>query len=274
MKILIAADMEGVTGVTRWSETDPTNVEYNRFRKIMTDEVNSAIDGAASAGADEIVVADGHGDGTNILIEELDFRAKLNSGGSSPFSMMQGIGTDSTGVIFIGYHARAGSQNAVLAHTWSAGRIANLWLNQILVGEYGLNAALAGHFNVPIVMITGDETTCNQAVELLGPLETVKVKKSTGYFSSECLPPGTTLPMIRDSAKRAVERLIDGLAPKAFIINPPVRVKIEFRQPESVDRAVKLPGVKRLDGLCIEFIAPSMVEAHSGFRAAVKQAYD
>jgi D-amino peptidase len=116
MKILIAADMEGISGITRWEETDPTHNEYVRFRKIMTSEVNEAIAGAREAGAEDLVVVDGHGDGTNILIEELDPGAKLNSGGSSPLSMMQGVDSDTAGIIFIGYHARGGSENAVLAH--------------------------------------------------------------------------------------------------------------------------------------------------------------
>jgi D-amino peptidase len=274
MKILIAADMEGVSGVTHWEETDPAHSEYTRFRKIMTDEINAAVAGAIDAGADEIIIADGHGDGTNILIELLDSRAKLNSGGNSPLSMMQGIDKDTAGVLFIGYHARGGSQNAVLAHTWSSGRIANVWLNETLVGEYGLNAAVAGHFQVPVLMISGDQTACAQAVELLGPLEIAVVKTATAYFSAECLSPELTVPLIRETTKRSILRLKNGSAPEPFIMKTPVKVKIEFRQPEAADRAVRLPGAKRLNGLQIEFVAQDMLIAYSGFRAAVKQSYD
>lgn len=269
MKILIAADMEGVTGVTRWEETQQTHNEYARFRRIMTDEINAAIAGAADAGADEIRVADGHGDGINILIEELDAHARLNSGNASPMAMVQGIDQETAGVLFIGYHARAGSQNAVLAHTWSNARIANVWLNDTLVGEYGLNAAVAGHYGVPVLMITGDQTACSQAVELLGPLEKVVVKRATSYFSAECLSPKITLPMIKQSAKSAILRLKEGSAPKPFIIQTPVKVTIEFRQPEFADRAVRLPGAKRLDSVRIEFTALDMLAAYAGFRAAV-----
>jgi D-amino peptidase len=274
MKILIAADMEGISGITRWEETDPTHNEYTRFRRIMTNEVNEAIAGAKEAGAEDLVVVDGHGDGTNILIEDLNPDAKLNSGGSSPLSMMQGVDSNTAGVIFIGYHARGGSENAVLAHTWSSGRIANVWLNDVLVGEYGLNAAVAGHFNVPVLMISGDQTACAQAVELLGSLETVIVKQASGYFSAECLPMKNTLKMIREASKKAVLRLKEGTAPKPFVVEKPVIVTIEFRQPESADRAVRLPGAKRLDGLRIELSTPDMLSAHKSFRAAVKQSYD
>lgn len=274
MKILIAADMEGVSGVTRWEETDPIHKEYERFRRIMTDEVNAAIAGAIDAGADEFVVADGHRDGTNILIEGLDACARLNSGGTSPYSMIQGVDPETAGLLFIGYHARGGSQNAVLAHTWSSRQIANVWLNGVLVGEYGLNAAVAGHFNVPVLMISGDQTACAQAVELLGPLEIAVVKQASGFFSAECLALKVTLPMISNAARRAVLRLKEGTAARPFIVQTPVTVAIEFRQPEAADRAVLLPGAKRLDSLLIELTVPDMLTAQAGFRAAVKLSFD
>jgi len=274
MKILIAADMEGVSGVTRWEEVEPKHLEYLRFRRIMTEEVNAAIDGAAEAGAGEFVVADGHDLGTNILIEELDQRARLHSGGNSPLSMVQGLDATISGVIFIGYHARSGSENAVLAHTWSSGQIANVWLNGILIGEYGLNAAVAGQFNVPVIMVSGDQTTCAQAQELLGSLETSVVKQSTGYFSAECLPTSITLPLIHDKARKAVLRIIAGSAPKPYIIPKPVKLTIEFRQPQFAERALRLPGITSHGSLTVEFIAQDMVSAFANFRAAVKVSYD
>ncbi len=188
MKILISCDMEGITGVTSWDHVDPSRAEYQRFRHLMTWDANSAIEGAFEGGADEVVVTDGHWNGSNILIEELDRRAKLNSGiGTSQFSMMQGIDDSFDGVFFIGYHARASSENGILDHTWSTNFI-NVWMNDNLVGEFGLNAALAGAFGVPVVMISGDQTACRQARELLGNLEIAEVKHASGRHSALCLP--------------------------------------------------------------------------------------
>ena len=270
MKILIAADMEGISGVTNWDQVDPAHAEYARFRKIMTEEVNAAILGAFEGGASEVVVTDGHSAGTNILIEELEPRARLNSGSASPCSMVQGVEAgDVAGVIFVGYHARAGSQNGVLAHTWSSSRIANVWLNDVLVGEYGLNGALCGYFGAPVLMISGDQTACAQAAELLGALETVVVKQAAGFAAAECLPPKATQRMIHEAAARAVLRLKAGSAPKPFVVAAPVKVTIEYLQPEMADKAARLPGVERLDGKRIEFSAPDMPAAHRGFRAAV-----
>jgi D-amino peptidase len=124
------------------------------------------------------------------------------------------------------------------------------------------------------LMISGDQTACAQAMELLGSLETAVVKHASGYFSAECLSPKVTLPMIREAARRSVQRLKIGNAPRPFVVQLPVNVKIEFRQPEAAERAVCLPGVIRINGTQIEITLPDMLAAHTSFRAAVKQAYD
>ena len=271
MKILIAADMEGISGVTNWDQVTSTKPEYPRFCKIMTADVNAAVLGAFDGGAADVVVSDGHAGGYNIQIEELDSRARLNSGNSSPFAMVQGIQTgDFSGVIFVGYHARSGTAEAVLAHTWSSTKIANVWLNDILVGEYGLNAAVCGAFGVPVLMITGDQTACAQAEELLGPLETAIVKQSTSFSSAECLHPNVTQKLIQEAAKKAVSALKDGKAPHTFTVSEPVRVTIEFRLSEMVDRACRLPDTRRLDATRIEVTAPDMPTAYINFVAAVQ----
>src|SRR5574339_184269 len=210
MKILIATDMEGITGVTIWDQVTPGHAEYARFRKLMTQDVNAAIRGAFDGGADEVVIADGHWHGSNILVEELDPRARLNTGTPSPFSMMQGIDERIDGVMFIGYHARNGSPNAILDHTWSSRTVANVWLNDILTGEYGLNAAVAGHYGVPVIMVSGDQTACAQVAELLGDMEAAVIKQASSRFAAECLAPQVTQETICLSAERAVQRLAAG----------------------------------------------------------------
>jgi len=228
MKLLIAVDMEGITGVTTWDQVTPGHAEYARFRKLMTDDVNAAVRGAINAGATEVIVADGHWNGSNILIEELDYRARLNSGSPSPFSMMQGIDESVDGVFFIGYHARNGSADAILDHTWSSRTVANVWLNDLLTGEYGLNAAVAGHFGVPVIMASGDQTACRQMSELLGDIETAVVKQATGRFAAECLAPQITQELIYTAATRAMARLSENKVPEPFVPDIPARVAVEF----------------------------------------------
>lgn len=273
MKILIAADMEGISGVTNWDQVDPEKAVYPRFCELMTADVNAAVLGAFEGGATDVVVSDGHAYGYNILIEGLDPRVRLNSGNSAPFAMVQGIQAgDFSGVIFVGYHARSGSQNAVLAHTWSSKRIANVWLNDILVGECGLNAAVCGAFGAPVLMITGDQTIAEQAQALLGPIETVVVKHSTSFSSAECLHPKVAQEMIRDAAVRAVSSLKAGQAPQLFQVSEPVTVTVEFRLSEMADRACQALSAKRLDSTRIEFSADDMPQAYQAFRAVVNAA--
>ena len=269
MKILIAADMEGITGVTNWDQVDPNHAEYPRFRRLMTSDVNAAVRGACEAGAKEILVTDGHDRGTNILIEDLDPCAHLISGDYSPLAMVQGIDQGIDGLIFVGYHARAGSQNAILDHTWSSRRVANLWLNDILVGEYGLNGAVAGHFNVPVLMLSGDQTACAQATELLGPIDTVVVKTAVSRMAAECLPPQITEELIQSTARQAVKRLQAGEAPKPFIVSTPVHVTLDFNSSDQADQASVLPGSKRVDGRRLTFTTEDMLSAYFAFQAAV-----
>jgi D-amino peptidase len=270
MKILIAADMEGISGVTNWNQVTQDHFEYPRFRAIMTGDVNAAIQGAFESGASQVVVTDGHGGGSNILVEELDRRARLNSGHTSPYAMVQGIDSgDFDGAFFVGYHARSGTANAILAHTWSSIRVAKVWLNDILTGEYGLNAALCGHFGTPVLLMTGDQTACAQATELLGDLFTVEVKQATSFSSAECLPLTVAQEMIRAAAAQAVKRLIAGKGPMPFTVTEPVKVTLEFRMVEMADSACRLPGARRLDGTRIEFSSPDMPAAYRSFRAAV-----
>jgi len=271
MKILIAADMEGITGVTTWDQVTPGHAEYARFRRLMTEDINAAIRGAYDAGATEIVLADGHWNGSNILIEDLDQRARLNSGSPSPFSMMQGIDESVNAVFFIGYHARNGSASAILDHTWSSRTVANVWLNDLLTGEYGLNAALAGHFAVPVIMASGDQTACKQMIELLGELETAVVKQASGRFAAECLPPPVTQELIYAAARRAVERLAEEDVPDPFVVDTPTRVTVEFFSSDMADRAAILPFTER-EGTCVSFSAPEMIVAYSAFRSMVTMA--
>jgi len=265
MKILIAADMEGVTGVVHWDHVNITHPEYARFRRLMTGDVNAAIRGAFSAGATEVSVTDGHAYGRNILIEELDGRARLNSGSPAPLSMVQGVDQGVDAVLFVGYHARIGTQNAILEHTWSDERVANLWINEKQFGESGLNGAVCGHFRVPVIMIAGDQAVCAEAQEMFGEVETAVVKWAAGRFAAECLPPEVSQKLIQAAAERAVRRLKAGKAPQPLRVQTPVQMKVEFVQSEMADRAMIFPGAKRTER-AIEVTCSDMVNTYAVFR--------
>lgn len=271
MKILLAADMEGITGVVHWDHVSPDHADYKRFRKAMTDDVNAAVRGVYEAGADEVWVADGHAHGRNLLIEALDARAQLQCGSPSPFAMLTGIDHDVDGVGFIGYHARAGAAHAVLDHTWSSSRVHNVWLNETRVGEIGLNAAVCGHFDAPVVMLSGDQTACAEAQALLGDVECAVVKEATGRMSARCLPVEQAQSHIQDAARRAVERLAQGTAPAPWSPTPPITLVVEFTTSEMADNAALLPGTER-DERRVHYTAEDMVTVYRAFRSLVAMA--
>ena len=269
MKLLIAVDMEGISGVVNWSQVTPGHPEYERFRYLMTADVNAAIAGAAQAGADEIIVADGHWDGCNILIEELDPRARLHSGNAAPLAMSQGVETGVDAAIFIGYHARMGSELANLDHTWSSTRVANLWLNDRIMGETELNASLCGHFGVPLLMISGDQTVCAQASEWLPGIETAVVKRATSRYSAECLQPQVSQKLITETVSTAVTKFLAGNSPAPVKVEKPVKVAVEFMNSAQTDGAALLPGAKRLHGRKVEIQVEDMLSAYKAFRSLV-----
>jgi D-amino peptidase len=269
MKLLIAADMEGITGVTRIEHTQSTHPEYQRFRRLMTADVNAAIQGAAAAGVENILVADGHGYATNILIEELDPRAHLHSGVPSPFAMLQGIDSGVEAVFFIGYHARMGTANAILDHTWSSANVANVWLNGKLVGEVGLNSAVCGHFGASVILVSGDQAVSAEAQDFIPGIETAVVKIAASRHSAECLPLEATQTVIREAASRAVQRFLAGKAPLPVKTIRPISVGLEFIYSDMADKAVLMPGVTRVDGRRVEIQAVDMPSAYRTTRAAI-----
>lgn len=267
MKILIAADMEGITGVVHWDQVNPDHPEYSRFRKLMTEDVNAAIRGAFAGGTTSVVVTDGHNNGRNILIEELDSRATLNSGSPAPLSMVSGVNEGVAGVMFVGYHGRIGAVNAILDHTWSDERVSGLWINDRAFGEAGLNGAVCGHFDVPIIMASGDQTLCAEVREFFGnEIETAQVKKAVSRMAAECLPPAETSKLIEEVAKRAVINLKSEKAPKPFKVTKPIKMTLEFEQSDMADRAALMPQAKRAVDRRVEYVADDMVTIYLAFR--------
>ncbi len=269
MKLLIAADMEGISGVVNWDQVSPSHPEYARFRKIMTGDVNAVVEGALCGGADEVIVADGHNGGYNILLEELDPRARLNAGNAAPLAMAQGAGDDIDAAMFIGYHGRAGHPLAVLNHTWDT-HVLNVWLNDTLVGESGINAAVCGFYGAPLLLVSGDQGLAEEVSALIPGVETVVVKRATSYFSAECLPLPESWERLCKGAEKALRTFKGGGGPQPFLLTSPVRVTVEFSLPSQADSAMKMPGAARLDGRKVQASAPDALAAYNLFRTLVQ----
>lgn len=257
MKIFISADMEGVTGVVTGEQLGPTGFEYQRFREIMTQEVNAAIDAAFSAGATEIVVADSHGNGQNLLIEKLPKNITLVRAWPRPLQMMEGIDETFAGAIFLGYHSGTHNPEGVRAHTMSSANLAEVKLNGVAVPEAGINAAIAGHFNVPIIMISGDDAAVKEATDLLGNIEGAVVKWNYGFHSARTLMPEAAQELIRQKVKAAIGR-IGGFKP--YKLTAPIRLDVRFKNYRPAEVLSYLSIVERTDSHSIRYEAKDMVE--------------
>lgn len=258
LKIYISADMEGIGGVVTSLQLAPGQPEYERFREFMTGEVNAAIEAALEAGATEIVVSDSHGNAQNLLIEKLNPAARLVRSWPRPLVMMQGIDETFDAAMFIGYHAGEGIPESVLAHTMSGRRILWVKLNDVTVPEAGFNAAIAGHFGVPVVLIAGDQGIIAQTRALLGDIEAAEVKRAYGVTSAMTMHPTAAQKLIRERTRAALARLKDF---KPYRLSVPITLEIAFKSIVDAEILAMLPGVERPAGNVVRFRARDMVEA-------------
>ena len=267
MRVYISVDMEGVAGVVHEDQTNPTDPrcapEYARFRRLMTAEANAAIQGAVDAGATRILVNDSHWTMRNLLTEELHEAAELFSGGPKPRSMMEGIDGGYDAALCIGYHARAGTRAAILDHTYTD-RLIDVRLNGRSVGELGLNAALAGVFDVPVVLVSGDAALATEAHDLLGDeVATVIVKEAVGRHAARSLAPAVACRRIREGATKALKRK----GAKPFTVEAPITLEADFSKPVEADMAELVPGSIRTSGRTVAFTHHDYKEVFRAWRA-------
>ena len=227
LKVFISVDMEGLAGVVTSSDVSASGPDYAHFRKIMAEETNAAIEGAAAAGATEFVVRDSHGAKQNILPKDLDPRARLIRGASTgPKNMMEGIDESFDAVIFIGYHAKAGTPNAILEHT-SNGNVVDISINGVSLPEGGYNALVAGLYDVPVLFVSGDRAVVEQIRGLLGPIDAVAVKEEIGGDASAGLSPAHAQAEIKKVVEQALRNRARG---KPYKLTSPYTMVLKVRK--------------------------------------------
>lgn len=259
MKVFISVDMEGITGVSVSAHVNSAESDYQRFRKLMTRDVNAAIEGAIEAGATGFVVNDSHGPMTNILIEELHNDARLISGNKKHLGQMEGIGKDFDLVFLVGYHDREGSYDAVLNHSFYGRMVLEIRCNGEPMGEAAVNAGAAGHFGVPIGLVTGDNLVCADAAKRFTGVETAVVKDAISRFSACSLTPAQSQTLIRQRAKAAVEKAAS-LVP--YRIKTPVTFEVDFKSTAEAYACDVFPELKRTGPRTIAFSAVDYLTAY------------
>ncbi len=263
--VLISVDMEGVAGVVHHDHTGRGGIDYGLARALMTGEANAAIEGALEAGADPVIVNDSHGTMRNLLPQELHPQAVLISGSPKPLVMMEGV--DEPGVeavLCVGYHARAAG-GGVLDHTFS-GAVHGVLLNGEPAGELDLNAGIAGAFDVPVVMVTGDDRIVAHAKQRLPGVETAAVKRTIHRTAARNLSPGAARDLIRIVARRGVDRRA---VMRPLRYETPVTITVTWKHAGMADAASFMPGVERADAVTSTYRGDDFVEVFRAFTAMV-----
>lgn len=249
MKILITADYEGASGHVQWGSSGE--------REAVTADINAAVDGAIAGGATEILTGEAHANKRNIIPEKLDPRASFLSGQPRPLNHLSGLDSTFDAVMFVAFHSKAGTLRGIMAHT-SSSKIFSLKFNDVEVGELGSDAAIAGYFGVPVIMVTGDKAACDEAHTLLGDIETVAVKEGVSRSAGICIHPVEARKLIKEGAKRAMSLI--GTA-KPFVIEPPIHTELTFIDPTCADNLALLPFIKRVDGRTVTYTADDFIGA-------------
>lgn len=260
LKVFISSDMEGVAGAVTGEQLGPGGFEYARFREFMTAEVLAAIDGARAAGATEILVADAHGNGQNLLIEQLPDDVMVVRSWPRPLMMMQGIDSTFDAAILLGHHSSTTNPEGVRAHTMSSANLAAVRLNGIEMPEAGINAAIAGYFGVPVVMISGDDAAVEEAQGIIGDIEGAVVKWAISFHSAKTMTPQAARALIREHAQTAVARRND-IAP--YVLDTPITLDLTFKNYRPAEMLAFLPNVERVDAHTVRFIGRDMLEISS-----------
>lgn len=241
MKVFIAVDMEGATGVAHREHLLPGGNDYEKARRWLTSDVNAAVEGAVAAGATEVYVNDGHGNMRNLLIDDLHEAARLVVGPAQARNkpLVQVTGIEEGGfeaAMFVGFHSRAGTPNGLLSHTWVGMLVHEIRLQGKPAGETLLDAAIVGSYGTPVVLVTGADDVVREAKADLGDdLETVEVKRVLGPSATATFTPKRARGLIREAAERAVR----GRARRRpWRTTAPVTMEVDFHRREMALRAL------------------------------------
>jgi D-amino peptidase len=256
-KVFIITDLEGVSGIfdTDLQCIPGRSPRFEESRKLLTGEVNAAVDGLLAGGATDVVVWDGHDGSQTLSVLDIHPKARLLTG--TPVSPTFELDDTYSAVVFIGQHAMAGAKKGILSHSYSSLGVQNMWVNSKPVGEIGVRVMLAGHFKVPVIMLSGDTAACTEIHDLVRAAECAEVKSGVSRTAGFMLSHPAACALIREKARRAMERLGEF---KPYTISGPVEVKIESTT-RGVHSYRPREGVEQLDERTWVFRGKDLIEA-------------
>ena len=258
MRIYISADIEGIAGVVTREHTRPEGFEYQTARIWMTDSVAAAVNAAYDSGATEVVISDSHGNAQNLLMDRLPKGVQVVRSWPRPLSMMQGIEVgEYAGAMFIGYHSGATNPGGVLAHTFRSVSLREVRVNGVSVPEAGINAAIAGHFNTPVLLVSGDDVCIEETRAFLPNIEPVTVKWAYSRLSARTITPEASYELIAAGVKRAIARRGEI---KPYRAPGPITLDVSFLYRQPVEFLIMLKGLERLDAFTVRYIADDILD--------------
>ncbi len=262
LKLFLSTDFEGTSGIVAWEQIIEGNSEYEQGRRLLTNEVNAIIQGALNGGASEFVVNDAHHAMRNLHPQDLLGRATLITGKHKPLYMMQGLDSSFDGICFVSYHGSIGAEHAVLSHTYNPGAIWEVRINGEVVGESGINALVAAHYRVPIILVSGDETTAQEAQMIAPQAEKVVVKQSLGRFAATHIHPEVACAMLQAGAEKAVRNIQNMQIPQFKL---PVRLEVTFLVADMAEMALWIRGVERVNARTVSIVSEDLLHLYRTF---------
>ncbi|MHB1500946.1 MAG: M55 family metallopeptidase [Candidatus Dormibacteria bacterium] len=241
MKVYISCDMEGVAGIVDWQQCGP-GPEFEVGRRLLLAEVNAAIDGAIEAGAGHFLVNDSHGAMRNLPPDEIHGRAEYLSGRYKPLYMMEGMDQTFDAIFFIGYHGSVDGPASTLSHTYNPAAVLAAAIDGTMVGESGINALVAAHFQVPIAMVSGDQHTAAQTKALCPGVSAAVVKHSLTRLAARNLHPERAREVIKDAARSSLEGLASMAAPR---FSAGTMLRLRMRNADLAELATAVRDVRR-----------------------------
>lgn len=262
MRVLISADMEGATGTTWPGDVLPGTAGWERMRHLLTSDVNACVAGLFAGGAEDVLVNEAHDTQRNILLEDLDPRARLLTGRHKPLGMMQGV-EDADAVVFLGYHTGAGV-HGVLAHTYLGAGLTGFRIDGEPADEGRMNALTAAEHAVPVILVTGDDLTCAAAASWAPEARTAAVKECVSRYAAICLPPARSAALIRERAELAMadHRVLGRPEP----VTGPHRFEIDFHATHQAAAVAVIPTVELIGPCTVAFTAPGATRAAMTFK--------
>jgi D-amino peptidase len=265
-KVFISVDMEGISGIVNGNHTGRDALDYGKGRALMVGDVNAAVEGILAKGVGEVVVSDGHGWMKNIQPEDLHPEAILVRGSPKPLTQMAGIDGSFDAAMFIGYHSKRGTLRGILSHTISGRVVDRVTINDLEVGETGINGAISGYYGVPLIFLSGDLAVTREAEELIPNIVTATVKEGITRVAAKCMSPEKARELISRKAGEALEKR-NQIEPLVF--EPPVTVEVRYSNAVMADAVEFMPSAERVDGRTMKFIQDDYLKAFGALRASI-----